>query len=38
MFETQLQMRLTKFALETDLVERTYYTHWQGIKRQFKPV
>jgi homogentisate 1,2-dioxygenase len=37
MFETQLQIRLTRFALETDLVERGYYTHWQGIKRQFKP-
>ncbi len=36
MFETQLQIRLTQFALKTDLVERTYYTHWQGIKKQFK--
>jgi len=37
MFETQLQIRLTQFALQTDLVERSYYTHWQGIKKQFKP-
>ena len=25
----------TKFALETDLLERDYYTHWQGLKKHF---
>ena len=24
-------------ALETDLLERDYYTHWQGVKKQFRP-
>ena len=37
LFETQLQIRLTRFALETDLAERDYYTHWQRIKKQFRP-
>ena len=37
LFETRLQIRLTQFALETDLVEHDYYTHWQGIKKQFRP-
>jgi homogentisate 1,2-dioxygenase len=35
LFETQLPIRPTKFALETDLLERDYYTHWQGLKKQF---
>jgi homogentisate 1,2-dioxygenase len=35
LFETQLAIRPTKFALETDLLERDYYTHWQGLKKQF---
>lgn len=37
LFETQLQIRLTQFASQTDLVDRDYYTHWQGIKKQFRP-
>jgi homogentisate 1,2-dioxygenase len=37
MFETRFQIRLTQFALQTDLVDRNYYTHWQGIKKQFRP-
>ena len=38
MFETQLPIRPTRFALETDLLERDYYTHWQGLKKNFGPV
>ena len=36
MFETQLPVRPTRFALETDLLERDYYMHWQGLKKYFK--
>jgi homogentisate 1,2-dioxygenase len=36
-FETQLPIRPTKFALETDTLERDYYTHWLGLKKHFKP-
>jgi homogentisate 1,2-dioxygenase len=36
LFETQLPIRPTRFALETDLLERDYYTHWQGLKKQFQ--
>jgi homogentisate 1,2-dioxygenase len=35
LFETQLPVRPTKFALESDLLERDYYTHWQGLKKRF---
>jgi homogentisate 1,2-dioxygenase len=35
-FETQLPVRPTKFALETDLLERDYYTHWQRLKKHFR--
>jgi homogentisate 1,2-dioxygenase len=35
MFETQLMIRPTKFALETDLLERDYYKTWQGLKKNF---
>jgi homogentisate 1,2-dioxygenase len=35
LFETQLPIRPTQFALDTDLLERDYYTHWQGLKKQF---
>ena len=38
LFETQLPIRPTRFALETDLLERDYYTHWQGLKKNFGPV
>ena len=37
LFETQLPVRPTKFAFESDLPERDYYTHWQGLKKQFSP-
>jgi hypothetical protein len=30
-------VRPTKFAVESDLLERDYYTHWQGLKKQFSP-
>jgi len=35
LFETQLPIRPTKWALETELLERDYYKHWQGLKRHF---
>jgi homogentisate 1,2-dioxygenase len=37
LFETQLPIRLTKFAVETDTLERDYYVHWQGLKKNFRP-
>jgi homogentisate 1,2-dioxygenase len=37
-FETQLPIRPTRFALETELLERDYYTHWQGLKKNFAKV
>ena len=36
-FETQLVIRPTEFAMETDLRERDYYLHWQGLGKHFKP-
>ena len=36
-YETQLPIRPTKFALETDALERDYYTHWLGLKKHFDP-
>jgi homogentisate 1,2-dioxygenase len=35
-FETQLVIKPTRFALETELLERDYYRHWQGLKKRFK--
>lgn len=35
LFETQLVVRPTKFALETEILERDYYQHWQGIQKRF---
>jgi homogentisate 1,2-dioxygenase len=37
MFETQMVVRPTKFALETELLEKDYYTHWQGLTKYFAP-
>jgi homogentisate 1,2-dioxygenase len=37
-FETQLPVRPTRFAVETELLERDYYTHWQRLKKHFRPV
>jgi homogentisate 1,2-dioxygenase len=34
-FETQLVIRPTRFALETELLERDYYRHWQGLRKRF---
>jgi homogentisate 1,2-dioxygenase len=36
-FETQLPIRPTRFALETETLERDYYTHWQSLKKHFNP-
>lgn len=35
MFETQLVIRPTKFALETKILQYEYYECWQGLKKQF---
>jgi homogentisate 1,2-dioxygenase len=35
-FETQLVIKPTRFALETELLERDYYTHWQALKKNFR--
>ena len=36
MFETQLVVRPTKFALETKILQHEYYECWQGLKKNFK--
>jgi homogentisate 1,2-dioxygenase len=35
-FETQLVIKPTRFALETQLLERDYYRHWQGLEKNFR--
>jgi len=35
LFETRLPVCPTRFSLDTDLLERDYYTHWQGLKKHF---
>jgi homogentisate 1,2-dioxygenase len=35
-FETQLIIKPTRFALETELLERDYYRHWQGLTKNFR--
>lgn len=35
--ETQLVIRPTAFAMETDILERDYYLQWQGLGRRFQP-
>jgi homogentisate 1,2-dioxygenase len=37
MFETQLVVRPTEFALETRILQHEYYECWQGLKKHFKP-
>jgi homogentisate 1,2-dioxygenase len=37
LFETQLPIRLTQFAVDTETLERDYYVHWQGLKKHFDP-
>ena len=36
MFETQLVVRPTTFALETKILQHEYYECWQGLKKHFK--
>jgi homogentisate 1,2-dioxygenase len=35
-FETQLVIKPTRFALETEILERDYYRGWQGLKKSFR--
>jgi homogentisate 1,2-dioxygenase len=35
--ETQLVIQPTAFAMDTDLRERDYYKHWQGLGKRFRP-
>ncbi len=35
MFETQLVVRPTRFALETRILQHEYYECWQGLKKHF---
>jgi homogentisate 1,2-dioxygenase len=35
--ETQLVIRPTAFAIDTELRERDYYLHWQGLGKRFRP-
>lgn len=35
LFETQLPILPTRFAIETELLERDYYQHWMGLKKHF---
>jgi homogentisate 1,2-dioxygenase len=35
MFETQLVVRPTRFALETKVLQHEYYECWQGLKKNF---
>lgn len=37
MFETQLVVRPTEFAMNTSILQHEYYECWQGLKRHFKP-
>jgi homogentisate 1,2-dioxygenase len=36
-FETHLVIRPTRFAMESELLERDYYQSWQGLKKRFRP-
>ncbi|HET7131303.1 MAG TPA: homogentisate 1,2-dioxygenase [Gammaproteobacteria bacterium] len=35
-FETQLVIKPTRQALESELLERDYYLHWQGLEKRFR--
>lgn len=37
MFETRFVIETTKFALETESLQRDYFECWQGLKRRFTP-
>jgi homogentisate 1,2-dioxygenase len=36
MFETQLVLRPTRFAMESKILQHEYYECWQGLKKNFK--
>ena len=36
MFETQLVVRPTRFALETRILQHEYFECWQGLKKHFR--
>jgi homogentisate 1,2-dioxygenase len=35
MFETQLAVRPTAFAMNTRILQHEYYECWQGLKKRF---
>ncbi len=37
MFETQLVVRPTEFAMNTRILQHEYFECWQGLKRHFDP-
>jgi homogentisate 1,2-dioxygenase len=37
MFETRFMIETTKFALETESLQRDYFECWQGLKKRFTP-
>lgn len=37
MFETQLVVRPTEFAMNTSILQHEYYECWQGLKKHFNP-
>ncbi len=37
MFETRFVLETTKFALETESLQRDYFECWQGLKKRFTP-
>jgi homogentisate 1,2-dioxygenase len=36
MLETQLVVRPTKYALESQILQRDYFESWQGLKKHFQ--
>ena len=36
MFETQLVVRPTEFAMNTRILQHEYFECWQGLKKHFK--
>jgi homogentisate 1,2-dioxygenase len=37
MFETQLVLRPTRYALESRILQHEYFECWQGLKKHFRP-
>jgi homogentisate 1,2-dioxygenase len=35
-FETQLVIKPTRYAMESEQLERDYYLHWQGLEKRFR--